>query len=77
MDPGASGVGEVSEGEANYGNRYNAWTPRLLRAAYNYQYGSKDPGGYTHNPVYVLQAIYDSIEDIGGDVSAMTRASLE
>lgn len=72
-----NGDGEVSEGEANGGNRYTTWTPRLLRAAYNYQYGSKDPGGFTHNPVYVLQMLYDSIEDVGGDVSGMTRASLE
>ncbi|MDX1435331.1 MAG: cytochrome c3 family protein, partial [Anaerolineales bacterium] len=36
--------GEVSEGEAAFPNAYNAWTPRLLRAAYNYQYVQKDPG---------------------------------
>jgi hypothetical protein len=49
------------------------WTPTLHRAAYNYQYASKDPGGFAHNGAYVLQLLYDSIEAIGGDVSAMTR----
>ncbi len=71
------GNGEIDEGEANFGNRYSSWTPRLLRAAYNYQYASKDPGSYTHNAPYVIQALYDSIEDVGGDVSAMTRPEIE
>ncbi len=52
---------------------YNAWTPRLLRAAYNYQYSIKDPGAFAHNPKYVLQFLYDSTKDLGGDVSKFTR----
>ena len=55
------------------GERYSTWTPALVRAAYNYQYAKKDPGAFAHNAKYVLQALYDSIEDIGGDVSGMTR----
>jgi hypothetical protein len=55
------------------GERYATWTPRLLKAAYNYQYAQKDPGAFAHNPAYVLQVLYDSIEDAGGDVSGMTR----
>jgi hypothetical protein len=53
--------------------QYNTWTPRLLQAAYNYQYASKDPGAFAHNGKYILQTLYDSLEDIGGDVSGMTR----
>jgi hypothetical protein len=53
--------------------RYNAWTPRLLRAAFNYQYSQKDPGAFVHNPKYVMQSLIDSIEDLGGDVSEYTR----
>ena len=52
---------------------YNAWTPRLLEAAYNYQYSIKDPGAFAHNPMYVMQFLYDSIKDVGGDVSKLTR----
>ncbi|MGE5250900.1 MAG: polyheme membrane-associated cytochrome C, partial [Bacteroidota bacterium] len=52
---------------------YNAWTPRLLKAAYNYQYSIKDPGAFAHNPMYVMQFLYDSIKDLGGDVSKLTR----
>jgi hypothetical protein len=69
--------GEVDADEANYGNQYGAWTPRLLRAAYNYQYVAKDPGGYAHNSRYVLQLLYDSLEDLGVDVSAMERPAAD
>jgi len=53
--------------------RYSQWTPTLLKAAYNYQYSQKDPGAFTHNPKYVVQFLYDSIEAAGGSVSGMTR----
>ena len=49
------------------------WTPTLLRAAYNYQYVLKDPGGFAHNFDYVIQLLYDSIEAVGGDVSTFVR----
>jgi len=65
--------GEATPGEANYGNRYQTWTPALLEAAYNYQFAVKDPGAFTHNGIYILQLLYDSIETLGGDVSGMTR----
>lgn len=65
--------GEADADEVNADNRFASWTPRLLRAAYNYQYSGKDPGAFAHNGQYVLQTVYDSIEDVGGDVAAMTR----
>jgi hypothetical protein len=68
-----NGNGEADVDEINSGNRYATWTPRLLRAAYNYQYSGKDPGAFTHNGKYIIQTLYDSLEDIGADVSAMTR----
>jgi hypothetical protein len=58
------GDGEVDEGEANFGNRYTQWSPRLVRTAYNYQYARQDPGKHCHNPEYVLQMLYDSIQDL-------------
>jgi hypothetical protein len=69
----ANGDGEVGEGEASFSNRYAAWTPRLLRAAYNYQYAMKDPGAFAHNPKYVLQILYDSLADLSGDVTGVQR----
>jgi hypothetical protein len=59
-----NGNGEVDAGEANYGNRYKSFTPRLLKAAYNYQYSVKDTGAYVHNGKYVIQVLSDSLEDI-------------
>jgi hypothetical protein len=55
------------------GKGYAAWTPKLLKAAFNYQYVQKDPGKYVHNPKYVMQFVIDSIADLGGSVSAYTR----
>lgn len=55
------------------GEGYAAWTPRLVRAAFNYQYIQKDPGAYVHNPKFVMQFLIDSIEDLGGDVSGYAR----
>ena len=60
--------GKVDKDEAKFPNRYNAWTPRLLKAAYNYQFVTKDPGAFAHNPIYTLQILYDSIADLGTKV---------
>ncbi|MGG7646124.1 polyheme membrane-associated cytochrome C [Rhodovulum sp. YNF3179] len=68
------GDGTVDDGEAAYPNRYQSWTPRLLRAAYNYQVVAKDPGGYSHNPQYFLQLLYDSIEDLSAQLGVETGA---
>ncbi len=46
------------------GGRYSTWTPRLARAAYNYQYAQKDPGGFAHNNKYVGQGLYDNLADL-------------
>lgn len=56
--------GQPDPAELHFGNRYVRWTPRLLRTAYNYQFATKDSGNYTHNPRYVLQLLYDSLEDL-------------
>lgn len=71
-----NGDGSAGEDEARFPNKYNAWTPRLLKAAYNYQFVAKDPGAFAHNPPYALQILYDSLEDLGGQVDvAMNGAN--
>ncbi len=55
---------------------FASWTPNLLRAAYNYQDSTKDPGGFAHNSSYVMQILYDSIRAVGGDVTGLTRAEV-
>lgn len=59
-----NGDTQISADEAIFPNRYQSWTPRLLKAAYNYQVVQKDPGGYVHNPTYLLQLLYDSLESL-------------
>jgi hypothetical protein len=52
---------------------YKSWTPTLLKSAYNYQYWQKDPGNFAHNAKYMLQILYDSIANVKGDVTGLTR----
>ncbi len=61
-------------GEVTFADQYSSWTPRLMRAAYNYHYVHEDSGAYTHNAEYVLQLLYDSIEDLAEVTSADTGA---
>jgi hypothetical protein len=62
------GNGEVNEGEAIFPNAYNAFTPSLLRATYNYQVAQKDPGGYAHNAKYHIELLYDSIDALASSL---------
>lgn len=55
------------------GERFGAWTPRMLKAAYNYQLVAKEAGFYAHNPKYAVQLLIDSIADLGADVSSYAR----
>lgn len=71
------GDATASDTEAAFPNRYQSWTPRLLRAAYNYQFIAKETAIYTHNPHYALQLLYDSLENLSEqveiDMSALAR----
>jgi len=59
VDPNDNGI--VDPGETK---QYDAWTARLLRAAYDYQYAQKDPGAFAHNAKYLIEVLYDAIADI-------------
>jgi len=56
---------------------YASWTPRLLKAAYNWKFVGADGGIHVHNPHYALQLLFDSAEDIsnalGRDLTNMVR----
>lgn len=71
------GLDELPQDQITRDNRYQNWTPRLLKAAYNYQVASKDPGGYVHNPRYMLQILHDSLQSLAEvaevDVSGLAR----
>ncbi|MCP4149037.1 MAG: hypothetical protein GY757_14915, partial [bacterium] len=63
-DNNANGIADP--GEANYGNQFRLFTPRLMKAAYNYQVSKKDPGAFAHGGKYLIQLLYDSLMDLNG-----------
>ncbi|WP_119394666.1 multiheme c-type cytochrome [Salinibius halmophilus] len=65
----SNGNGVNDPGEAIYPNAYKSWSPRLVKAAYNYQFVAKDHGAWAHNGQYVLQLLHDSIADLGEAVA--------
>ena len=56
---------------------YASWTPRLLKAAYNWKFVGADAGIHVHNPHYALQLLFDSAEDLslalGRELEGMIR----
>lgn len=74
------GVGAIVYNGSRYpyfftdtGASFRNWTPRLVRAAYILQYVKKDPGQFAHNGKYVIQVLYDAMEDIGADMTGKVR----
>jgi hypothetical protein len=63
-----NGNGVADKDEARFPNRYKSWTPRLMKAAYNYQFVLKDPGAFAHNANYASQLLLDSLADLGTKV---------
>jgi hypothetical protein len=77
IDGDGSGVCETVETAQS--NAYASWTPRLVRAAYNYQFIQNDPGAYAHNAKYAIQLLHDTLADVNSalvntiDLSALVR----
>lgn len=67
-----NGNSQVDEDERRRDNGYVGFTPRLLRAAYNYQVVATDPGAWAHNPRYAAQLLHDSIADLAAGGSSVT-----
>ena len=63
-----NGNGTADKDEAKFPNRYKNWTPRLMKAAYNYQFVTKDPAAFAHNPIYAIQLLHNSLADLGAKV---------
>lgn len=62
-DANGDGMIDMSDGRPV---AFSAWTPRTLRAAFNWKLVTADPGNYAHNPYYALELLYDSISDLSG-----------
>lgn len=71
-DANGDGVADQVEGKPV---PYNVWSPRMLKAAYNWKFVGSDAGIHVHNPHYALQLLHDSMEDLapglGVDFSAL------
>jgi hypothetical protein len=55
------------------GESYTTWTPRLLKAAYNYRYSAIEPGNYAHSALYAIQLLHDSLNDLGASTAGLPR----
>jgi hypothetical protein len=62
-DANGDGMADTTDGSPV---AYASWTPRMLRAAYNWKLVTADPGAYAHNPHYALELLHDSIADLAG-----------
>ncbi len=70
-DANGDGVVDQKDGRSV---AYNAWTPRLLKATYNWKFVDADHGIHVHNPHYALELLYDSIEDLSGPIGVDMQA---
>ncbi len=72
-----NGNGEADEGEVAFPNQYGSWTPRLVKATYNYHMVGEDPGNFMHNAKYLIQVMYDTLDDLSQvttvDLSGLIR----
>jgi predicted CXXCH cytochrome family protein len=60
---------ECTEEEAVSDNAFDSWTPRLLRATYNYHTARQDEAAFAHNSRYVIKLLHDSIADLNTQLS--------
>lgn len=70
-----NGDGACQADEVMSSNAFKSWTPRLLRAAYNYQMSIKDPGAFAHNAKYIMELLFDSTQDLNGALAAKVDLS--
>jgi hypothetical protein len=66
------GDGSCAATEAVAANGFKSWTARLVRATYNFQLASKDPGAFAHNAKYVIELLHDSADNLNGGLVAKT-----
>lgn len=64
--------GLIDANEAVSANSYKAFTVRSLKAAYNYQVAKKDPNNFAHGGKYIIELLYDSMDDLNQKLTAPT-----
>ncbi len=75
IDTNQNGIADPDE--ITRENAYPDWTPRLVRATYNFHLVVQSAGAFTHNPRYAIQVLYDTLEDLSNvvevDMTGMIR----
>jgi predicted CXXCH cytochrome family protein len=71
----SDGDGSCSAAEAAMDNAFKSWTARLVRATYNVQLASKDPGAFAHNAKYVIELLHDAAQNLNGGLVAKVDLS--
>jgi hypothetical protein len=54
-------------------SNYATFSPRLLRATYNYNLLMREPGNWAHNPRYAIQLAYDGIVDLNAAITDISK----
>jgi hypothetical protein len=68
--------GKIAVDDKGANIRYNKFTARLLKAAYNYQVSIKDPGAFAHGGKYIIELIYDSLDDLNSAAKLKTKTDM-
>ncbi|RKH11471.1 Ig-like domain-containing protein [Corallococcus sp. CA053C] len=68
--------GTCSAAESVAANAFASWTPRLQKAAYNYQLSKVDPGAFAHNAKYIIQLLHDSTQSVNQGLAVPFDTSL-
>lgn len=61
--------------EAVSANAFNKFTPRLLRAAYNYNFYMREPNAWAHNARYVTEILFDAITDLNNGLPLANKVA--
>jgi predicted CXXCH cytochrome family protein len=69
------GNGMCSAAEAVADNAFKSWTARLVRATYNVQLASKDPGAFAHNAKYIIELLHDAASNLNDGLVAKVDMS--
>ena len=70
-------VDEDDSGDYTSGDtRWRKWDEHFSRALYNLAFLHDEPGYYAHNPKYVLQLLYDTIDNLDEEYGSVTPTGL-
>jgi hypothetical protein len=64
-DENANGVADPEDT-----GRYSSFTIRTTKATFNYQFAKKEPASFAHGGKYMIQLLYDTMEDLNAGLGA-------